>query len=124
MKRMIPFLLSAVITASCADDSMAPTTCYEGTVIGKIRSWGGGVAVSMETSALSTHEWNGFPHVIEALNIPGNFWEPGQKLYFTARSGTDEETGYRSADGDESAKPIIFVTNFATRECPEQSERR
>ena len=117
------FVLLALTTSSCVYDSLDASLdtqiCYEGTVIGKIRSWGGGVAISMESSALSTHEWRGFQHVIEALNIPRDFWVPGQKLYFSARPGTDEEIGYRSSDGDESAKPIIFVTAFSTVECPE-----
>ena len=125
MNTMIPFLLLALIISGCVDDSVAPPTCYEGTVIGKIRSWGGGVAVSMETSTLSTHEWNGFQHVIEALNIPRDFWVRGQKIYFTARPATKEERLYFvSADGDESAKPIIFVKNFSTIECPQASERK
>lgn len=123
MKIMSLFVLLALITSSCVHDSLDASLdsqiCYEGTVVGKIRSWGGGVAVSMESSVLSTHEWRGFQHVIEALNIPRDFWVPGQKLYFSARPGTDEERGYGSADGHESAKPIIFVTAFSTVECPE-----
>lgn len=118
MKTLSLFLLLALVASSCACDSLDNQICYKGTVIGQIRSAGGGVAASMENSALSTHEWIGFHHVIEALNIPRDFWVPGQKLYFTARQGTDEERGYISADGDESAKPIIFVTAFSARECP------
>lgn len=121
---MIPFLLLALITTNCANESFDTQFCYEGTVIGQIRSAGGGVAVSMETSALSTHEWKGFQHVIEALNIPRDFWVPGQKIYFTARPGTADEKGYISADGDESAKPIMFVIAFSTLECPDKSKKK
>ena len=125
MKTMILFLLLALITSNCSNESFDAQICYEGTVIGQIRSAGGGVAVSMETSALSTHEWKGFQHVIEALNIPRDFWVPGQKIYFTARPGTAEEKGYIiSADGDESAKPIIFVIAFSNIKCPDGTKKQ
>lgn len=118
------FLLLSLISINCTDDSMDVQRCYEGTVIGKIRSAGGGVAVNMETPGLSTHEWNGFQHVVEALNIPRDFWVPGQKLYFTARPATREEQGPVTADGNESVKPLIFVITFSTVDCPEGTEKK
>ena len=125
MKTMILFLLLALITSNCSNESFDAQICYEGTVIGQIRSAGGGVAVSMETSALSTHEWKGFQHVIEALNIPRDFWVPGQKIYFTARPGTAEEVGGpRSADGVQSLEPEIFVIAFSTTDCPDDSIKK
>lgn len=120
--KAIVILFLALIATNCRNDSFDAQPCYEGIIIGKIRTSGGGVAVSMQTSALSTHEWHGFQHVIEALNIPEDFWVPGQKIYFTARPGTEEERGYITIDGGESDKPIIFVITFSTIECPDGTE--
>src|SRR5688572_21085504 len=127
MKKMSLFILLALLTSSCANDSdssLDTHICYEGTVIGKIRSWGGGVAVSMKSSALSTREWKGFQHVVEVHNIPGELCVAGHKIYFSARPATAEEVnGPRSADGVSSFKPEISAITISTTECPEGTKR-
>ena len=96
---------------------MAPT-CYQGTVIGKIRSGGGGLAVSLNSTEFGAHQWRGYNNVVEALNL--NLVYPiGSKIYFKARAATDQEKMFIiTADGDESAKPIIYVTVVSTESCP------
>jgi hypothetical protein len=118
MKAMILFLLLALVTSRCSDHSVNPEICHEGTVIGKIRSWGGGIAVSMKEPTFSSHEWHGFENVVEALNLPYDL-KPGEKIYFFARLASENESTFPvSSDGDESSKPIIFVLEFSSVKCP------
>jgi hypothetical protein len=118
MKAMIVFLFFALIFSRCSDNSVDPQICLEGVVIGKIRSWGGGIAVSMNDSIFSSHEWNGFHNVVEALNVPLDL-TPGETIYFFGRPATESESSFAiSADGDESNKPIIFVSQFSLLKCP------
>ena len=118
MKAMIAFLLLALVTLRCSDDSDTPLVCHEGIIIGKIRSTGGGIAVSMKDSTLSTHEWNGFDNVIEALNIPHEL-DSGEIIYFFARPASEDESTFTVlTDGDESNKPIIFILEFSSTRCP------
>lgn len=75
--------------------------------------------MSLENSELSNHEWNGFENVVEALNVPDSLWRPGEKFYFEGRAATEEEKIYMiTADGDESAKPVIFLTSISHDSCP------
>ena len=109
----------AFISPGCADHSIEPEVCYEGIVIGKIRTWGGGIAISMEEPTFSTHQWRGYENVIEALNISDGLYQTGEKIYFTARTATNEEQSFpMSADGDESDKPMVFVLKVSATKCP------
>lgn len=64
----------------------------------------------MTESVFSSHQWRGYGNVIEALNIPHHLYEPGKRIYFTARFATEEEKVFPiTADGDESAKPLVYV---------------
>lgn len=112
------FLCIVLVMAACSDNAVYVPKCHKGTVIGKIRSAGGGVAVSMENAMLSNHKWKGHKHVIEALNVPVEYRKPGQVIYFTARPGTVEEQGPYTADGDESDKPLIYVLSLGVEGCP------
>jgi hypothetical protein len=120
MRKMVFLLLSlAFISPGCADHTIEREICYEGIVIGKIRSWGGGIAVSMKEPTFSTHQWRGYEHVIEALNISDGLHHTGEKIYFTARMATNEEQIFpMSADGDESDKSIVFVLDVSSITCP------
>jgi hypothetical protein len=119
MKTMVLFLLLVLVTSRCSYHSINPQICHEGVIIGKIRSSGGGIAVSMKDSTLSSHEWHGYDNVIEALNIPDNLWQPGQNVYFFARQPTKDERFFPvTADGDESNKPLIFVLEISATRCP------
>ena len=123
MKTIILVLLSGLIFSTCADDPVSSEICHEGVVIGKIRSSGGGIAVSMKDSRLSDHNWNGFDNVVEALNIPETLGVSGKTIYFFARPATDNEKWFAvSADGAESAKPIIFVLEVSSYKCPETED--
>lgn len=110
-------LLSIVLCLYSCQEQEAPA-CYEGTVIGRIRSGGGGPAVSVNSTAFGSHEWGGYQNVVEALNLGFDF-APGSKIYFQARPATEQERSYPvTADGNESAKPVIFVTAVSTESCP------
>ncbi len=117
-------LMSLVVIApGCENHTIQPQACYEGIVIGKIRSWGGGIAVSMQETTFSTHNWQGYDNVIEALNIPHELYQTGEKIYFNARSATQEEQIFPiSADGDESNKPIVFVSKVSSIKCPTSND--
>jgi hypothetical protein len=121
MKNLKIFCLLALAwlvvgSSGCKRNNPEPQEkCYKGVIIGNIRSWGGGVAISMESNELSNHQWRGYNNVVEALNISAPV---NSTVYFTARLATESEKNYPvSADGDESAKPIIMVTNFSTISC-------
>lgn len=119
--KILGFLATiGLIAASTACNKKSPNPqeeCYKGIVIGKIRSWGGGLAVSMEKNAFSNHQWRGYSNVVEALGIDMNL-APNTVIYFNARFATEEEKNYPvSADGDESAKPIIVVSNVSLISC-------
>ena len=119
MKKIELLLLCIIlIVAGCVDDSVESRICHEGIVLGKIRSAGGGIAVSMTDSSFSTHRWRGHNNVIEAINIPADIYKPGEKIYFTARrASTCEQTFAISTDGDESEKPVVFVEQVSTTKC-------
>lgn len=119
-RNILVFLLLSSIYFGCKEESSGTQgKCYQGIVIGKIRSSGGGVAISMNETDLSTHEWKGFKNVVEALNFPDSLWQSGKKVFLICRQPTESEKIYPiSADGDESAKPIVFVLKIATSKCP------
>jgi hypothetical protein len=119
--RNMAFILPSLIFVAlgCVDNRIEAQICYEGIVIGKFRSWGGGIAVSMEESTFSTHRWRGFENVIEALNISQDVYEPGEKIFFTGRLATKKEQVFAmSADGDESDKPVVYIDLVSTINCP------
>lgn len=116
--KLIIRLLVVLLIAGCTKDS-PEEGCYHGIVLGKIRSGGGGVAISMFESDFSNHIWHDYNHVVEALNIPRDQWTPGKTIYFIARNVTEEEKSFFiTADGDESAKPIIYVLKYSFNGCP------
>lgn len=115
---VLPILLLAVTFSSCKDEEQDYSLCQQGTIIGKIRSGGGGPAVSVNSTVFGKHSWRGYNNVVEALNLKQNY-ASGTKIYFKARPAMEEEKSYIiTADGDESAKPVIFVTAVSTDRCP------
>lgn len=119
-KFFIAILIAIIVLFTlCTKETMESNECYHGMIIGQIRSAGGGVAISMVEPDFSNHTWNNYNHVVEALNITDSLWIPGESIYFNARFATDEEKIYPiSADGDESAKPIIYILSFSFSKCP------
>lgn len=117
MKVIILFLSLAFVNLRCTEEETVNNqTSYEGSVIGKIRSGGGGIAISMRNSTFSKHQWQGFPNVVEALNVPDSLKQSGKHLFFSARVATQEERVFIiTADGDESVKPIIVVTKVSAK---------
>lgn len=116
--KIVSLLLLILPGNGCTKDS-PEDSCFHGIVLGKIRSGGGGVAISMFESDFSNHIWHDYNHVVEALNIPRDQWTPGKTIYFIARNITDEEKSFIiTADGDESEKPIIYVLKYSFNGCP------
>lgn len=112
------FLCIILIVAGCVDDSVESRICHEGIILGKIRSAGGGIAVSMTDSSFSTHRWQGHNNVVEAINIPVDLYTAGDRVYFNARPATTREQTFAiSTDGDESEKPVVFVEQVSTTKC-------
>jgi hypothetical protein len=120
--KALAFFISALLLFSCVDHSLSPTGCFTGHVIGKIRSAGGGIAVSLVRSDFGTHEWQGYPNVVEALNIPHDL-TPGDTIYLRARPATASEKNFPvTADGNESDKPVIWVEAYSEVDCPSVSD--
>jgi hypothetical protein len=118
MKFRIQLIGLAFLLCFSSCQEQLPPVCYEGTVLGRIRSGGGGPAVSVHSSAFGKHEWGGNQNVVEALNLGFDF-PSGTKIYFQARLATEQERMFFvTADGNESAKPVIFVTAVSTEICP------
>lgn len=111
-------IILAMFSCRETDQHLLPD-CYQGTVIGKIRSGGGGLAVSVTSTDFGMHQWRGYNNVVEAINLKFNY-SAGTRIYFKARASTNEEKMYIiTADGDESAKPRIYITGVSTQMCPE-----
>ncbi len=89
-----------------------------GTIIGKIRSNGGGLAVSLDQNYKGSVKWQENKNVVELLNIPQQFMNPGTTIYFSSRAATTEEQGVITADGDESIKLVLYGLEFSNGECP------
>ncbi|SFT35060.1 hypothetical protein SAMN05216474_0039 [Lishizhenia tianjinensis] len=90
----------------------------QGTVIGKIRSSGGGLAVSLHKHYHKAVKWQGHKNVIELLNIPEDMQLEGTTIYFKSRIATTEEQGIITADGEESLKLVLYGKNFSIDACP------
>lgn len=115
---LLATLIFSLAISSCQEKDELTPGCYQGTVIGKIRSNGGGLAVSVISTEFGTHQWRGYNNVVEALNLKIDY-SSGTKIYFKARTATEQEKMYPiTADGDESAKPIIYMTAVSTELCP------
>lgn len=111
-------LIPLILLAGCNQNEDMSSTCHGGTILGKIRGGGGGVAISMDDSSFGAHSWHSASNVVEALNVPDSLWVEGMRLYFIARPATETEKSFLiSADGDESDKPLIFVTKFSRNDC-------
>ncbi|MCB9032451.1 MAG: hypothetical protein H6553_01285 [Chitinophagales bacterium] len=109
MKKVL-YLLLILLTVSCTKENS--TITYYGTVIGKFRSWGGGIGVSMNSNTYSNVSYKGYNHVVEALNIPIDLPE-NTVIKFTARKATESESIFpMSADGFEGS-PIIYITDYS-----------
>jgi hypothetical protein len=123
MKKYLNFLfgLGTLFLFQCTlcQNEVTPDLCHKAIVIGKIRSAGGGIAVSMQDKTYGTHEWRGYQNVVEVLNIMPQDFAPNTVIYFKARPATKEEKENHivTADGDESDKPLIVAQNPSTTPC-------
>jgi hypothetical protein len=112
------FILSASLL-SCNNDEVLPqANCIEGEVVGKIRSAGGGIAVSLAEPMSGSVSWQEHENVIELLNVPIEFTFAGTPLYFKAREAKEGERGPISSDGDESIQLVLFGTEISNVGCP------
>jgi hypothetical protein len=89
----------------------------EGTVIGKIRSGGGGLAVSLDRNYKKSVSWQNHQNVVEVLNIPESLNKGGTTVYFTSRIATEEEKGLITSDGDETIDLVVYGTEFNEEGC-------
>lgn len=111
MKKYL-YIFSTLLFFSCSKQTQKTAVKdYEGIVIGKFRSWGGGIGLSMNNNTFSNISYKEYNHVVEALNIPTNL--PNfTAIKFNARFATDaEKTFAESADGFELA-PKIFIIDY------------
>ncbi len=109
MKKYL-FIFSAVLLFSCSKEIQK--TSYEGIVIDRFRSGGGGIGLSMNDNTFSDVSYRGNNHVVEALNIPIGI-PKNTIIKFDAREATEVEKNFtRTADGFEGA-PIIYITKYS-----------
>lgn len=94
------------------------TDCMKGTVIGKIRSAGGGLAVSLDKNYKGAVNWKGEKNVIELLNIPDELKISGTELYFSSRKATFSEHGSVTADGHEGIQLVLYGLEIKDDGCP------
>lgn len=112
---LIAFISFTILfLASC---QKVDTECMKGEVIGKIRSSGGGLAVSLNKNYKGTVTWQGHKNVIELLNIPDTYKTEGNTIYFQSRPTTDEDITPITADGDESIELILYGEKFSEHSC-------
>lgn len=117
-KTLSIFILSAFIFG-CNDDEILPQpNCIQGEVVGKIRSAGGGIAVSLADSIPGSVTWQEHENVIELLNVPVEYTFKGTPIYFKGREAKEGEQGPISSDGDESIQLIFYGTEISNIGCP------
>lgn len=91
----------------------------------KIRSGGGGVAISVNDDSFGSHNCSRYKNFIEALNVPDTLWVTGKRLFFLARPATEAEKNFIiTADGAESKKPIIYVTKITEEGRPSLNDKQ
>lgn len=112
------FILSTALF-SCNDDEVLPqASCIEGEVVGKIRTAGGGVAVSLSEPMPGSVTWKEYENVVELLNVPIEYTFEGTPVYFKAREAKEGERGPISSDGDESIQVVLYGTEISNIGCP------
>ncbi|ELR73796.1 hypothetical protein C900_01406 [Fulvivirga imtechensis AK7] len=121
MKKIFVIVLLALMSCSSDDDDgdLARYDCLKGETIGKIRSSGGGLAVSLEDPIPLSVTWQGHANVVELLNIPVDFRKEGDEFYFSAREASEAERGPITADGDETIELILYGQKFDDSSCPD-----
>lgn len=117
-KLLLVILFFSFLACSSDDDSSSVYECLEGTTIGKIRSNGGGLAVSLQKPIPNAVTWQGHQNVVELLNIPEDFADEGSEFYFSARLSDAAERGIVTADGDETIELILYGLKFNVSQCP------
>jgi hypothetical protein len=117
MKTVNFFLILPLIVLSFSCKKIN-TDCMKGTVIGKIRSDGGGLAVSLDKNYKGSVNWKDEKNVIELLNIPDEWKTPGTVIYFSSRKATASEQGAITADGDESIQLVLYGLEIRDNGCP------
>lgn len=111
-------MMGMIFVISCTSQDDPPFGCHSGTILGRIRGAGGGVAVSLDDTSFGNHSWHSASNVVEALHVPDSLWVNGLRIYFIARHATEAEAAFpKSADGNESDKPLIFVTAYSLTNC-------
>ena len=116
------FILALLGLAACSSDDdgdLARYDCLKGETIGKIRSSGGGLAVSLEEQIPLSVTWQGRANVVELLNMPGEFKDEGDEFYFSARQASETERGPITADGNETISLILYGLEFDASSCPD-----
>lgn len=112
------YILSILLFLSFYSCKKIDATCMQGNVVGKIRSSGGGLAVTLNKKYKNTVHWKGHKNIVEVLNIPLDMSEEGTTIYFTSRIATTVEQGPISADGDEGIKLVLYGKEFNKNVCP------
>ncbi|MGJ3235265.1 hypothetical protein [Marivirga sp.] len=118
MKKTIILLLGFSILVFLTGCEDVEFQCLSGEVIGKIRSSGGGLAVSLDQDHEQAVSWQGEKNVIVLLNIPDNYQSSGTTIFFTSRPATVKEKGHITDDGDESIELVLYGLEFNDNECP------
>ena len=120
MYKVFLILIISGLLFSCDDEILEPSVqCIEAEVIGKIRTAGGGIAVSLANPIEGVVTWQGHDNVVELLNVPVEFTFPNTVIYFKAREAKEGERGPVSADGDESIELILYGSEFSDKGCSE-----
>lgn len=118
MWKLKHLLVAMSFLVSCDQETEQRSACHGGTIMGRIRGAGGGVAVSVDDASFGNHSWHNASNVVELLNVPDSLWVPGLRVYFIARPATETEAGFpKSADGDESDKPLLFAIGYSLDGC-------
>lgn len=118
ISKLLTLLITIGILTNCTPEQISPEElCIKGEVIGKIRTAGGGLAVSLDEPREGAVTWQGEENVIELLNIPVELTFPGTVIYFEAREAKQSEQGPISADGEETINLLLFGTYFSDVGC-------
>lgn len=117
---LIIILLFSIFLFSCEEEDISVEyPCMQGEVLGKIRTGGGGLAVSITGPLDGAVTWKDRDNVIELLNIPVEHTVEGTIIYFNARKAKEGERGPITSDGDETIELILYGKEFSNQGCAE-----
>lgn len=121
---LIPIFFLCFLFQSCEEDA-PDSTCIEGTVLGPVCPFGAGYlgyTIQVKDSLFGAFKHydstSSYGYILAALNLPEPYRnQQGQKIFFTARKATPEETDDLKPQTANCIQPPIIVIESVKSTC-------